>query len=75
MEDALAIREEEGIEKGIGIGREEGIEIGDERGTLRTLCNLVSGGNLSLEVATATSKLSKDEFLTYLELYRSGNWG
>ncbi len=53
--------------------REEGIEIGEERGMNKTLFTLVKSGDLSVNAAARTAKISEEEFKTKMQIYYQQN--
>jgi predicted transposase/invertase (TIGR01784 family) len=58
LDDALAVRYEEGVEEGIGIGEERGVAIGETRGidigVTRTAKNMLAKGYSVAEVIEIT---------------------
>lgn len=64
-EKALEVRDEEAEARGI----EKGMEKGVEKGVIKSLCDLVYKGLLSLKDALNESSLSEPDFMSWMHQF------
>lgn len=58
------------INEGISIGKNEGISIGEQKGTIRTLFNLLNKNLISLAVAAEQASVSEECFMELVEQFQ-----